>query len=129
MAPAWRFGFGFRSFGADRLRARDSAEECRPENLHARRVCLSPYLARSKYGFTDILENNRVVLDPSRIAAQIASGIGFIGGGVIFVPERHRPWPDTTAATVWLTSAVGMACGAGPPILAITVTAGNFVVS
>jgi putative Mg2+ transporter-C (MgtC) family protein len=39
----------------------------------------------SKYGFTDILENNRIVLDPSRIAAQIVSGIGFIGGGVIFV--------------------------------------------
>src|ERR1700678_3684943 len=38
----------------------------------------------SKYGFTDILEPNRIVLDPSRIAAQIVSGIGFIGGGVIF---------------------------------------------
>jgi putative Mg2+ transporter-C (MgtC) family protein len=63
----------------------------------------------TKYGFTDILENNRVVLDPSRIAAQIVSGIGFIGG-------------------VWLTSAVGMACGAGLPILAIAVTAGHFVV-
>jgi putative Mg2+ transporter-C (MgtC) family protein len=39
----------------------------------------------SKYGFTDVLENGRVVLDPSRVAAQIVSGIGFIGGGVIFV--------------------------------------------
>ncbi len=39
----------------------------------------------SKYGFTNILDNNRIVLDPSRIAAQIVSGIGFIGGGVIFV--------------------------------------------
>src|SRR5580658_4496307 len=39
----------------------------------------------SKYGFTDILENGRVVVDPSRVAAQIVSGIGFIGGGVIFV--------------------------------------------
>jgi putative Mg2+ transporter-C (MgtC) family protein len=39
----------------------------------------------SKYGFTDILESGRVVLDPSRIAAQIVSGIGFIGGGLIFV--------------------------------------------
>ncbi len=81
----------------------------------------------SKYGFTDILENNRVVLDPSRIAAQIVTGIGFIGGGVIFV-RKDIVRGLTTAATVWLTSAVGMACGAGLPILAIAVTAGNFVV-
>ena len=39
----------------------------------------------SKYGFTDILADGRVVLDPSRVAAKIVSGIGFIGGGVIFV--------------------------------------------
>ena len=81
----------------------------------------------SKYGFTDILENNRVVLDPSRIAAQIVSGIGFIGGGVIFV-RKDIVRGLTTAATVWLTSAIGMACGAGLPILAIAVTAGHFVV-
>jgi membrane protease YdiL (CAAX protease family) len=37
----------------------------------------------SKYGFTDIIQQDRIVLDPSRIAAQIVSGIGFIGGGVI----------------------------------------------
>jgi hypothetical protein len=39
----------------------------------------------SKHGFTNILADGRVVLDPSRMAAQIVSGIGFIGGGVIFV--------------------------------------------
>ena len=39
----------------------------------------------SKYGFTDVLETGRVVLDPSPVAAQIVSGMGFIGGGVIFV--------------------------------------------
>src|ERR1700744_4990902 len=81
----------------------------------------------SKYGFTNILENNRVVLDPSRISAQIVSGIGFIGGGVIFV-RKDIVRGLTPAATVWLTSAVGMACGAGLPILAGAVTAGNFVV-
>src|SRR3984885_7147233 len=50
-------------------------------------VCFSSALIMlvSKYGFTDVLENGRVVLDPSRVAAQIVSGIGFIGGGVIFV--------------------------------------------
>jgi putative Mg2+ transporter-C (MgtC) family protein len=81
----------------------------------------------SKYGFTDIIEQNRIVLDPSRIAAQIVSGIGFIGGGVIFV-RKDLVRGLTTAATIWLTSAVGMACGSGLPILAIAVTAGHFVV-
>ena len=81
----------------------------------------------SKYGFTDILESGRVVLDPSRIAAQIVSGIGFIGGGLIFV-RKDIVRGLTTAATVWLTATVGMACGAGLPILAIAVTVGHFVV-
>lgn len=53
----------------------------------------------SKYGFTDILKENRVVLDPSRIAAQIVSGIGFIGGGVIFL-RKDLVRGLTTAATV-----------------------------
>jgi len=55
------------------------------------------------------------------------SGIGFIGGGVIFV-RKDLVRGLTTAATIWLTAAVGMACGAGLPILAIAVTAGHFVV-
>jgi putative Mg2+ transporter-C (MgtC) family protein len=81
----------------------------------------------SKYGFTNILSDGRVVLDPSRMAAQIVSGIGFIGGGVIFV-RRDLVRGLTTATTIWVTSAVGMACGAGLPLLAIAVTAANFVV-
>jgi putative Mg2+ transporter-C (MgtC) family protein len=80
----------------------------------------------SKYGFTDIIENNRIVLDPSRMAAQIVSGIGFIGGVEIFVrKDIVRGLP--TAATVWLTAAVGMACGAGQPTLAIAITVGHFI--
>src|SRR3984885_1571676 len=81
----------------------------------------------SKYGFTNILVNNRVVLDPSRIAAQIVTGIGFIGGGLIFV-RRDSVRGLTTAAIVWLTAAIGMACGAGLPVLALVVTAGHFIV-
>src|SRR5580700_8713971 len=81
----------------------------------------------SKYGFTDILADGRVVLDPSRIAAQIVSGIGFIGGGVIFV-RKDLVRGLTTATTIWVTAAVGMACGAGLPLLAIAVTAANFLV-
>ena len=81
----------------------------------------------SKYGFTDVLANDRVVLDPSRIAAQIVTGIGFIGGGLIFV-HRDNVRGLTTAAIVWLTAAIGMACGAGLPILALVVTAGHFII-
>jgi putative Mg2+ transporter-C (MgtC) family protein len=81
----------------------------------------------SKYGFTNILANGQVVLDPSRMAAQIVSGIGFIGGGVIFV-RKDLVRGLTTATTIWVTSAVGMACGAGLPLLAIAVTVANFVV-
>ncbi len=81
----------------------------------------------SKYGFADVLENGRVIVDPSRVAAQIVSGIGFIGGGLIFV-RRDSVRGLTTAAIVWVTAAVGMACGAGLPVLAIAVVAGHFIV-
>src|SRR5262245_30447134 len=80
----------------------------------------------SKYGFTDVMAEH-VVLDPSRVAAQIVSGIGFIGGGLIFV-RRDAVRGLTTAATIWLTAAVGMAAGAGLWILASLVTAGHFLV-
>lgn len=80
----------------------------------------------SKYGFGDVL-SERIVLDPSRVAAQIVTGIGFIGGGLIFV-RRDSVRGLTTAAIVWLTTAVGMACGAGLPVLALFVTALHFMV-
>ncbi|MBW8802850.1 MAG: magnesium transporter MgtC [Catenulispora sp. 13_1_20CM_3_70_7] len=84
------------------------------------------FMLVSKYGFTDVLRLG-VSLDPSRMAAQIVSGIGFIGGGLIFV-RRDAVRGLTTAAAVWLTSGVGCAAGAGLPVLAIAATAGYFVV-
>jgi putative Mg2+ transporter-C (MgtC) family protein len=81
----------------------------------------------SKYGFGDTIVRYAVVLDPSRVAAQIVSGIGFIGGGLIFV-QRDVVRGLTTAAIIWLTAAVGMACGAGLPLLALFVTAAHFLV-
>jgi putative Mg2+ transporter-C (MgtC) family protein len=81
----------------------------------------------SKYGFDDVIVKYAIVLDPSRVAAQIVSGIGFIGGGLIFV-QRDVVRGLTTAAIIWLTAAVGMACGAGLPLLAIFVTAAHFLV-
>src|ERR1700734_4043094 len=43
------------------------------------------FLLVSKYGFSNVLVPDRIVLDPSRVAAQIVSGIGFLGAGLIFV--------------------------------------------
>lgn len=82
----------------------------------------------SKYGFADLLGLDHIALDPSRIAAQVVSGIGFIGGGLIFV-RRDAVRGLTTAATVWLVAAVGMACGAGLPVLAVTATGGHFLIT
>ena len=90
-------------------------------------VSAALFMLISKYGFTDVLENGRVVVDPSRVAAQIVSGIGFIGGGVIFM-RREIVRGLTTAASVWLTAALGMACGAGLPVLAVATTVGHFVI-
>src|SRR3954453_10746687 len=73
----------------------------------------------SAYGFAPLgLETT----DPSRIAAQVVTGIGFVGAGVIFV-NRGNVVGLTTAASIWVTAAVGMACGAGLPIIAAAGTA------
>jgi putative Mg2+ transporter-C (MgtC) family protein len=82
----------------------------------------------SKFGFSDIIGQSHVVLDPSRVAAQVVSGIGFIGGGLIFV-RGDAVRGLTTAATVWLTAAVGMAVGSGLWLLALAATSGHFVVA
>lgn len=85
------------------------------------------FLIVSKYGFSDVLVTGHVVLDPSRVAAQVVSGIGFIGGGLIFV-RRDVVRGLTTAAIIWVTAAVGMACGAGLILLAVVVTGLHMVV-
>ncbi len=90
-------------------------------------VSAALFMLISKYGFTDVLANNRIVLDPSRVAAQIVSGIGFVGGGVIFM-RRDVVRGLTTAASVWLTASLGMACGAGLLVLALATTVVHFVV-
>jgi len=74
----------------------------------------------SGFGFSAVL-GTEVNLDPSRIAAQIVSGVGFLGAGVIFM-RRDVVRGLTTAATIWMTAAIGMACGAGMPVLAVAAT-------
>lgn len=70
----------------------------------------------SKYGFIDINS-----FDGSRVAAQIVSGIGFLGAGMIFV-HKNTITGLTTAAGVWATAGIGMALGAGMYVLGISST-------
>ena len=66
----------------------------------------------SAFGFADVLGNQHVVLDPSRIAAQVVSGIGFLGAGSILLRgEIIRGL--TTAASLWSVAAIGLAVGGG----------------
>lgn len=65
--------------------------------------------------------------DASRIAAQIVSGIGFLGAGVIFV-NRDAVRGLTTASAIWIAAAIGMACGAGMFTVAFVVVAAHFLV-
>ena len=67
----------------------------------------------SQYGFADILMHTGVGLAPSRIAAQVVSGIGFIGAGTIVVTRQHRVKGLTTAAGLWASACMGLAIGAG----------------
>ncbi|MFC3520805.1 MgtC/SapB family protein [Streptomonospora nanhaiensis] len=85
------------------------------------------FMVVSKYGFSDVLGDD-VMLDPSRVAAQIASGIGFIGAGVIFV-RQDIVRGLTTAATIWVAAAVGTAAGGGLWLVATAVTAAHFLVA
>lgn len=80
----------------------------------------------SKHGFLDT--STVGAYDGSRIAAQVVSGIGFIGGGLIFV-RRDAVQGLTTASVVWLAAAIGMACGAGMPVIAVVAVALHFAVT
>ncbi|MDE3134912.1 MAG: MgtC/SapB family protein [Acidobacteriota bacterium] len=82
----------------------------------------------STYGFAGVLANRLIMLDPSRVAAQVVSGIGFIGGGLIFV-QRNSVRGLTTAAGVWATAGIGLAAGGNLPILATAGTVAYLLVS
>jgi putative Mg2+ transporter-C (MgtC) family protein len=78
----------------------------------------------SAYGFNGVAGAvpNSAPIDPTRIAAQIVSGIGFLGAGAI-LKDGIVIRGLTTAASLWATSAVGMAAGAGEHIIAVVATA------
>lgn len=69
----------------------------------------------SAYGFADYYTHTHAAIrtDPTRIAAQIASGIGFLGAGIIIADSSGHISGVTTAAGLWIAAAIGMACGAG----------------
>lgn len=73
-------------------------------------ACL--FMLVSAFGFSDSLSADHVVLDPSRAAAQVVSGIGFLGAGAILARgEIVRGL--TTAASIWSVAAIGLAVGGG----------------
>ena len=70
------------------------------------------FMLVSKYGFADMLTNDHVALDPSRIAAQVVSGMGFLGAGTIII-QKQIVKGLTTAAGLWVTAAIGLVIGSG----------------
>lgn len=78
------------------------------------------FMIVSQYGFNAVLGTS-ITLDPSRVAAQVVSGIGFIGAGTIIF-QKHVIKGLTTAAGLWVTSAIGLACGSGLYLLSVAST-------
>ena len=78
------------------------------------------FMIVSQYGFNAVLDTS-ITLDPSRVAAQVVSGIGFIGAGTIIF-QKHVIKGLTTAAGLWVTSAIGLACGSGLYLLSVAST-------
>jgi putative Mg2+ transporter-C (MgtC) family protein len=87
-------------------------------------VCVGStlFMIVSAFGFADIIGNERVMLDPSRVAAQVVSGIGFLGAGTIIL-RREVVRGLTTAASLWSVAAVGLAVGGGLYLAAVWGTA------
>jgi putative Mg2+ transporter-C (MgtC) family protein len=74
----------------------------------------------SAYGFSTVL-SARVVLDPSRVAAQVVTGVGFLGAGSIIL-RNEAVKGLTTAASIWAVAGVGLAAGAGLYSAAVATT-------
>jgi len=96
--------------GLERER-KDWAAGLRTHMLVSVGSCL--FMIVSAFGFADILGTEHVELDPSRVAAQVVSGIGFIGAGTILFLKRGAVRGLTTAAGLWTVAAIGMATGGG----------------
>lgn len=80
------------------------------------------YMIVSTYGFSEILKESNVTLDPSRIAAQVVSGIGFLGAGTIIFLRQGIIRGLTTASGLWTVAAIGLAIGSGMFIAGVATT-------
>lgn len=85
------------------------------------------FMIVSKYGFNDLIKIAGMEFDASRIAAQVVSGISFIGAGTILV-KKDQISGLTTAAGIWATAAIGMAIGSGLYFLGVLATALLFII-
>jgi putative Mg2+ transporter-C (MgtC) family protein len=87
-------------------------------------VCVGSALIMivSAFGFADILGTPNVSLDPSRVAAQVVSGIGFLGAGTILFLRQEVIRGLTTAASLWTVAGIGLAVGGGLYVAAMTTT-------
>ncbi|CNI30265.1 MgtC/SapB family protein [Yersinia mollaretii] len=70
------------------------------------------FMIVSKYGFEDLLTLEHVSFDPSRVSAQVVSGMGFLGAGTIMI-QKHMVKGLTTAAGMWVTASIGLVIGSG----------------
>ena len=78
------------------------------------------FMIVSAYGFEGVMTTPEHRWDVSRIAAQVVSGIGFIGAGtIIFRKTENMVSGLTTAAGLWVTAAIGLACGGGMYVVSI----------
>lgn len=86
-------------------------------------VCVGActFMVVSAFGFSDVTGREHVVLDPSRIAAQVVSGIGFLGAGTILL-RGEMVKGLTTAASLWAVAGIGLACGGGLFAVALMAT-------
>lgn len=86
-------------------------------------VCIGSTLIMivSQFGFENTLQKQLVVLDPSRIAAQVVSGIGFLGAGTILF-LKNKIQGLTTAASLWSVAAIGLSIGGSLYLAAIVAT-------
>ena len=80
------------------------------------------YMIVSAYGFSHILSFDKVGLDPSRVAAQVVSGIGFLGAGTIIFLRQGVIRGLTTASGLWTVAGIGLAVGGGLYIAGIATT-------
>lgn len=79
------------------------------------------FMIISQYGFDEFLGRKSVSFDPSRIASQVVTGMGFLGAGTIIF-QRKFIRGLTTAAGIWVTGAIGLAVGCKMYFLALATT-------